>query len=226
MDYNPTPVLVGLQAGGLSGLDQEVDGSIPVRVAEHLNALVGDLLHRLDDDLGREQRLAAPVLLAVGSLGKQRLGPEGGLALRRSVQGELDPPELQAVLVDAEGIRSLLGQLHRAALKVRGVLLDQCGNFHNQRQRHDIQVEQTLGAALAQERQVLGVGRALGAGGDACAGVDLLGGIEGVEQLPLARLGHVGEDGQEGGFHDEAGRRVGSLQRLMMPPGGVLVLSS
>ena len=49
---------------------------------------------------------------------------------------------------------------------------------------------------------------ALLGGGDALAGVDLLGRLEEVEHLVLARLRHLGEDRHEGRLHEEAGRLV------------------
>ena len=66
--------------------------------------------------------------------------------------------------------------------------------------------KQALLGGLAQELEVLGVGGAFLGRGHAGAGIDLLRLVERVEQLLLRRLGHIAEDGQEGGLHDKAGR--------------------
>ena len=63
------------------------------------DAQVVDLLDHLVDDVLRERQLAAPVLLAAGAAGQVGRGEEGGPALRRAVDRDLDAADLEALVV-------------------------------------------------------------------------------------------------------------------------------
>ena len=81
MNDHRAVVLLGLEPGAATGLDHQVDGGIAIAVGKQLNALTREPRHRLHELIRRKHRLTAPVGLAIGAGGQQRLAPEGGLAL-------------------------------------------------------------------------------------------------------------------------------------------------
>ncbi len=103
-------------------------------MGEDLDALFVKLGESLVDNLRRENRRAAPVLFASGSGGQQGLAPEGGFALRRTVEHELDPLQLQPVLILAEGFVGGIGRLHLAALEAGEIFPDQRRDLQHQGQ--------------------------------------------------------------------------------------------
>ena len=96
--------------GQFMRLEEGVDGRVAIGMEVQRNPHVIDLLDHLVDGILREGQFALPVLLARRSAGQVGRGEEGGPALRRAVDGDLDAADLETVVVLAPFGERQLGE--------------------------------------------------------------------------------------------------------------------
>ena len=96
--------------GCVHGVDELVDGGIAVGVGQHLPAVLPGAADQLDGPgMGEDRVAGVGRLLAFGHLVIRQAEP-GGLALRRAVQGDVDPADAEVVGVVLAVMRALHGR--------------------------------------------------------------------------------------------------------------------
>ena len=173
-----------------------VDRAVAVGVEVERDPEVVDLLDRLVDHVLRERQLAAPVLLAAGAAGPVRRGEEGGPALGRPVDRDLDTSDLEVTVVLAPAGH---GELDEDLVHVR-----------DERVGHDVD-EVCPGVRGTLDRlQLRQVRRALMGGGDAGLGVHEVRRLRPLDLLIRREGRRLLEHGEERGLHDQAPGFVGA----------------
>jgi hypothetical protein len=97
-----TTIVASFDASLLRRADHQIDRCVAVGVRPGLDVLLRDAIVELFDRLFRKDRLTNPFGFTVRAAGQQRLGPESGLALGRTVGDELDATKLESILVNVE----------------------------------------------------------------------------------------------------------------------------
>ncbi len=179
------------------GGEEGVDGGVAVAVEDERDVEVVDLFdHAVDERLG-EGGFADPVLLAAGAAGEVGCGEEGGAALGGAVDGDFDAADFEVIVVGSPCGDGEFGEdLVEVGDEGEGDDVDDAG---------------AGGGGALHELELGEVGGTFLGGGDAGFGVEELAGAGGFDFLGGGEFLVFLEDGEEGGFHDEAPWFVGAF---------------